>query len=426
MSFPDSYQCPITNCMHKVVYQEQNKEAFLNYVNEEIKDTQKKNTNKYFAIHTDRSLKTFGFNDLFVIEIAQCFRDFPNLQYYKIDTNVEQYVNLEDGFIIFQPDHDVKSAIKKLIKTQGIHIIFYDLMHEYPVLASNDIRIYMTSSKLIDTIIRNGKTSYSFKYSLEKAVLSINFKCMENIDAIKNLPDVDFPKLIFECQNKSEEEVIDTYRELLPYYSSRAALVALSIFPVIQSFTTLSNINNANQKVINRILYEESQAKYGSVLVKQLTIAHSLLNNIEKHPHASWLFIENLLVQIDDIPKIKSDFKYLPDLQELRTFCLKKLGVMKDDGLPPPESQSFATSSPFSTKMAKFKITGELHDLLRSQYQELVSEREGKTVEFEDVIESFENPLLMTCLESISEIPTKSIRDEQYQKVFEAIINSSN
>lgn len=137
MSFPDSVQCPITMNNQKIVYRNQNKDAFLDFIRKELDDfRQNIKIHKFYAIHTDRSLTKFGFDNLYVIEIAPCLRRYQNIFRYQIDTAQKQLLNLEEGYIIIDPDNDIINALNELFKPKRIHPILFDLVREHSALAS--------------------------------------------------------------------------------------------------------------------------------------------------------------------------------------------------------------------------------------------------------------------------------------------------
>ena len=425
MSLPETCICPITGNVHKIVYKNQNKQEFINYINNEIEELKNnKQMYKTFAVHTDRSLKQFGFNDLAVIEIAQCFRDFPNLRKFKIDPKQEQYTNLEDGFIIIQPDGDIKKVLGSLFYAPRANFIFFDLIHEATVLRSNKIKVNIGCnidgkyySPMIDTSIRRNREHFK---TLEDAASNFPFTCLENINAIKDASNYDIPKIIFECQNLSDDEIINKYAELLPYYSSRAALVALSVLKTISDEGMLKNIGYL-------IIQKVKKFNQTSLLWNEINFNCHLLTNMENHIHASWLYVNNLIVHKNEIQKIKPNFKYLPKLNEYLDYCLQKLGVKKDEELPEPETKTtYTQTTPFSKKLIDLKITGNLYDLLKTQRSVMNLKDTPADLHYDAVIQYFNNPLLMISIEATSQISDKTTRDEQFEKIFEVLFNQDD
>ncbi|EAX86795.1 hypothetical protein TVAG_147370 [Trichomonas vaginalis G3] len=436
MDYPKTYRCPIAQqIVHKIVYENQNKAEFIQYVHAQIQEMKdKKGTHKYFAVHTDRSFTQIGFDDLFIIEIAQCFRDFPNLAQFRISVEEKQYVNLESGFILINPDDEVKEALSSILTSYTVHPIMYDFLRDYTALIMHGINV--------NTGIRNKKDSFQIydpqaafitkaapyisSVTLDDAIKQIKFECYETIAAIDTIEVPNYPKLIYENQGKSNTEIIQEYIKYLPYFVSRPALVALSVLRAISKAGTLYDIRSRIFEKKEFYLKANDIVKNGGLLFQEIMKQHKLLRNVEDHPYESLLFINDLLKQKRDIQKVKPDFRNSNHLKNYKQSCLAVINATQNHVPEKTDDLSVASmTNPFSAKLTELHINGELRDFLNVVYSDLVSSGKihpGK--EFEDVINQLESPLLMVAIESTSKLSDKNERNAQYQKIYDILLNS--
>ncbi|EAY13497.1 hypothetical protein TVAG_343260 [Trichomonas vaginalis G3] len=430
MSIPASFLCSVSGKEHTIVYRHQNKAEFITYINKELDEIKKTHSHRYYAIHTDRSLTKFGFNDLYVIEIARCFSNINNIKYYQVSTNVLQTDFIDDGFIIIDPDEDVKNAISSLLNSYTIHPVMFDFLHHYTALVTHSIKVNTGdasknfSFQIFDpqaAHLSSGMEPYILSATLEEVVEEITFKFGTDKKAIQDLPKFDFPKLIYQNQNKNDEEIIDKYIELLPYYASRVALVALSLLQAIYLKGSVINLGAILIKKRDYYLNKNLTDRAAGLLFQKIRLADHYLQNIDDHPYESWLYIHDLLVQENMIKSVSHDFKYLPDLQEYLDYCDEIVQPHKKKTMLVPDSQStITTSTPFSMQMAQYKVSGTLRKFLTNAYDNMKNDpsitfESGK--EFEQVVKEFDNPLLMYCIENISKITDDAKRNAEYLKI---------
>ncbi|EAX98525.1 hypothetical protein TVAG_270100 [Trichomonas vaginalis G3] len=207
---------------------------------------------------------------------------------------------------------------------------------------------------------------------------------------------------------------MDTYIELIPYYATRTAIVVLSLFHEIFDLVDYSRSHDQLEFKVD--LYMEKNSVLngnGALLFKELGSERNIyLENPKEHPYDSWLYINDLTKQFDDISKVKPDFKYsIQDLQNFNQICLAEITSIT----------ASTPISPLSRQLDLYKITGQLREAFEDIYngEDKANIPQGKELEY--LIEKENNPLLMISIESISKIPNKKVRDEYFQKVYDSL-----
>ncbi|EAY20342.1 hypothetical protein TVAG_193180 [Trichomonas vaginalis G3] len=367
---PSTFKCPITGRTHTIVYKNQNKDKLIKYCNDladYIKNHPKQY--KYLAVDTEGKINVADLNDVFVIQFAECFVNHNDLINYYIDDSAEESIELQDGFIIFDPDDDVKRALRLIFSNYFIYTIFFDITRDVlglyklgiPINGKPDKTGKVTLHTVIDTQFRPNIPYFQSKFGLKDVVKSISFPCKE-LEAAKDQLEikesVNFSQLIYENLGKPNSEIIATYAGFLQYISNDIAFTALSLLPYIKTCTSIKTMHSLQAKQLTQLWKEENTigVDFGSILLeKAVRYSKDTLQNPTKDLYNTCICAMKLIKYYDAIKEFKKSFPFTK--QELIQFQEIATEWINGD-----KSRKFPAAFNLKADISEFRITGKLND----------------------------------------------------------------
>ncbi|EAX96675.1 hypothetical protein TVAG_489570 [Trichomonas vaginalis G3] len=394
MIVPNEYVCPITGRTHTIVYKNQNKDKLINYCNSVIFNLNNHIKSSYFfTVDTEGKINEIELCDVFVLQFAECFANKKDFIRYKITGKRNETIDLQDGFIIIDPDDDVKKALRSVFTNYYVYTIFFDIVRDVlglmklgiPVNGLPDKNGVVKCHTVIDTQYRSnsGIPFFCSTLSLKDTINQIDFPCKQLAAAKEQLElksSIDFPRLIYENQGKSNSEIVPIYIDLIPYISNDIALTALSLLAYIRENSPIIETHSTQAKQLTKLWKEDKQIriKYGSAaFLKELHNSQHILDNPEKNLFSTYICAFKLHKYAYAIKKADDNYPFRS--KDLVKFC--KAAQSRIDGkknVKFPSKQNVYENL-VKKGLKKYNIHGELEKILLNEYEQHKDESEYQT-----------------------------------------------
>lgn len=385
--FPDSVTCPITNCTHQVVYKDQNKKNLLDYVESMINTMNSvKHYYAYFAIGIECKAKHEAIDDIGIIELAQFFDTKPPK--YITYQNSDLKVNLKNGFIIIEPDDEIKANLSKLFQHYHTYIVFFNIYRDLSSLWNHGIKLNIMH--IIDASYRDQITAKNLR--LNQAIHGledrVEFSALAKAQTRNSW--VDWSKRLYTQQSLSNEEAIRSYNDILQYASNNLFFTALSIFDFLKFYGTLFTGFLKCQKRVKSFNKKYAIHPNLPLIREQLNCCLRQINapNIPK-PYSLWSNLYQILPYFEVIENHLPDYNVEREqLEKRKQECEELIINNVVDASTMQSSITFFTPG-FKAILDEFKINGDLRDLFLDQVENYPPSSDPKEV-FEKICEEFD------------------------------------
>lgn len=255
--FPNTIKCPISQAKHRVVYRDNNKDTIIDYCNRKIAELNSKpSAILLYAIGTEGKAKFSQIDDLGIIQFAQIYCTDTKFLGKTYNTNYLYHANIRNGFIVIEPDNEIKETLTNLFNHPKVYKVFFNISRNLTVLFNNGIKF---DQNIIDT---QAITSHSMNcnYSMKDTIDSMVTEGIDIGNDAKILfyqqEKIDFSERLVTNINLSDEEAFKKYGEILQHASNDILFTCMSFFHFFRRFGSIrKGICSYNNTKVEQFMY---------------------------------------------------------------------------------------------------------------------------------------------------------------------------